>query len=93
MRTLAGREKVLRTGLGLRVAIVKPGFTATAYSGRLGGSPSVYEFYDKHGKDPKTQVVTTDLNLLNVSVVDSWGWSKGLGRYITSVVGDYGLGT
>ena len=80
------------TGVGLRVAVVKPVFTATAYSGRLGGSPSFYEFYDKHIDDPLTQNITTDLNLLNVSVVDGWGWSRGLGRYITSVVGDYGLG-
>jgi hypothetical protein len=80
-------------GLGLRVAIVKPVFTATAYSGRFGGPPSFYEFYDKHGNDPRTVVITSDLNLLNVSVVDDWGWSENLGRYITSVLGDYGLGT
>src|SRR6266700_8276502 len=86
-------EVQLSVGSGLRVAIVKPVFTATAYSGRFGGSPSFYEFYDKHADDPHTQNITTDLNLLNVSVVDGWGWSKGLGRYITSVVGDYGLGT
>jgi len=85
-------EVQLSAGSGLRVAIVKPVFTATAYSGRFGGSPSFYEFYDKHIDDPHTQNVTTDLNLLNVSVVDGWGWSKALGRYITSVVGDYGLG-
>jgi len=81
------------TGVGLRVAIVKPVFTATAYSGRLGGSPSFYEFYDKHIDDPLTQNITTDLNLLNRTVVDGWGWSENLGRYITSYVGDYGLGT
>ncbi len=87
------REGPPYTGLGLRVAIVKPVFTATAYSGRFGGPPSFYEFYDKHGKDPKTEVITTDLYLLNVSVVDDWGWSENLSRYITSVLGDYGLGT
>jgi len=79
-------------GVGLRVAIVKPVFTATAYSYTFGGSPSFYEFYGTHKDDPHTQNITTDLNLLNVSVVDGWGWSKGLDRYITSVVGDYGLG-
>jgi hypothetical protein len=81
------------TGVGLRVAIVKPVFSATAYSGVLGGSPSFYEFYNKHGNDPTTENITTDLDLLNVSVVDGWGWSNDLGRYITSMVGDYGLGT
>ena len=79
-------------GVGLRVAMVRPVFTATAYSGSFGGSPSFYEFYNKHIDDPPTQNITTDLNLLNVSVVDDWAWSKGLGSYITSVVGDYGLG-
>jgi len=80
------------TGSGLRVAIVKPVFTATAYAGFFDGSPSFYEFYGKHGKDPRTEIITTDLNLLNVSVVDGWGWSKGLERYVTSVLGDYSLG-
>ncbi len=79
-------------GAGLRVAIVKPVFSATAYSGVLGGSPSFYEFYSKHGNDPTTENITTDLDLLNVSVVDGWGWSKDLGSYVTSIVGDYGLG-
>ncbi len=72
---------------------MKPVFTATAYRGVFGGSPSFYEFYSKHANDPRTQNITTDLNLLNVSVVDGWGWSQGLGSYITSVVGDYGLGS
>jgi hypothetical protein len=81
------------TGVGLRVAVVKPVFTATAYSKLFGGSPSFYEFYHKHGNDPRTEPITTDLNLLNVSVVDGWGWSENLGRYIGSYVSDYGLGT
>src|SRR5213594_253003 len=80
------------TGAGIRVAVVKPVFSATAYSATFGGSPSFYQFYGAHGGDPPGQNITTDLNLLNVSVVDGWGWSSGLGSYVTSVVGDYGLG-
>jgi hypothetical protein len=80
-------------GVGLRVAIVRPVFTATAYSGVFGGSPSFYEFYGKHKDDPPSQNITTDLNLLNVTVADGWAWSENLGRYITSYVGDYGLRT
>ncbi len=38
------------------------------------------------------QVITTNPSLLNVSVVDDWGWSSGLDRFVTSAVGDYGLG-
>ena len=92
-----------RTGVrGLRVAIVKPVFTHTAYSWRLSGVGPVlqplfgplsfYDFYDRHKNDSKTQAITTDLNLLNVSVIHGWGWSGDLGRYITSVMSDYGLG-
>jgi len=78
-------------GEGLSVAVVKPVFSATAYSASFGGPDSFYQFYPKHGNDPKN--VTTDLNLLNVSVVDGWGWSRDLGKYISSYVGDYGLGS
>lgn len=78
-------------GEGLRVAIVKPVFSATAYSASFGGSDSFYKFYTEHGNDP-AQNITPDLNLLNVSVVDGWGWSKNLSRYITEYVGDYGTG-
>ena len=78
-------------GEGLSVAVVKPVFSATAYSASFGGPDSFYQFYPKHGNDSKN--VTTDLNLLNVSVVDGWGWSRDLGKYISSYVGDYGLGS
>ena len=85
------REGPPYTGEGLRVAIVKPVFSATAYSASFGGPDSFYQFYSKHGNDP--QNVTTDLNLLNVSIVDGWGWSGDLSKYISSYVGDYGLGS
>src|SRR5215831_5981769 len=51
----------LYTGVGLRVAVVKPVFSATAYSHLFGGSflnnlifgvpPDFYHFYDKHVSD------------------------------------------
>ncbi len=66
----------LSSSEGLRVARVKPVFSATAYAGVLYGSPSFYEFYHNHVNDPLSENITTNLNLLNVSVVDRWGWSE-----------------
>ncbi len=79
---------------GLRVAFVKPVFSATAYSHHFGGPPSFYEFYNKAKNVPMTENITspTDLALLNVSVVDGWGWSQDFHRYVTSIMGDYGVG-
>jgi hypothetical protein len=61
-----------------RIAFVKPVFTATAY-----GTNGFYTFYKKHSVSPGTYV-TTDLNMLNLSVIDGWGWSLGLYKFITS---------
>jgi hypothetical protein len=63
-------------GVG-RVAVVKPVFTATAYS-------SFYHFYGKHHGTPKGQVVTADVGMLDHSLVDGWGWSEGLHQFVTS---------
>jgi len=60
-----------------RVAVVKPVFTATAYS-------SFYSFYAKYVSTPKDQIITSDLGLLNTTLVDSWGWSDGLRQFLSS---------
>jgi hypothetical protein len=62
---------------GLRIAFVKPVFTATAYS-------SFYSFYKIHRGTQVGQYVTTNLNLLNTSLVDTWGWSDGIWTYLNS---------
>jgi hypothetical protein len=60
-----------------RVAVVKPVFTATAYS-------SFYAFYTKYLNTPKDQIIRSDLQLLNTTLVDSWGWSDGLRQFLSS---------
>jgi hypothetical protein len=59
------------------VAVVKPVFTATAYS-------SFYSFYAKYVNTPKDQIIRSDLQLLNTTLVDSWGWSDGLRQFLSS---------
>ncbi|MFW9957747.1 MAG: hypothetical protein ACFFCT_06735 [Candidatus Odinarchaeota archaeon] len=61
-----------------RIAVVKPVFTATAYSSAF------YKFYVKYDSLPPGEYVTTDLNLLNRTVVDEWGWSTQLGAWFES---------
>ena len=56
---------------------MKPVFTATAYS-------SFYAFYTKYVNTPKDQIIRSDLQLLNATLVDSWGWSDGLQRFLSS---------
>lgn len=63
----------------LRTAVVKPVFTATAYS-------SFYAFYAKYVNTPKNQIITSDLQLLNTTLVDSWGWSDGLRQFLSSSI-------
>jgi hypothetical protein len=60
-----------------RVAVVKPVFTATAYS-------SFYKFYAKYVSTQMNQIITSDLALLNATLVDSWGWSDSLQKFLTS---------
>ena len=76
---LLQREAASGQGLDVqsRVAVVKPVFTATAYE-------SFYRFYAKYYAMPRGQFVTSDVGLLDHSVVDSWGWSEGLHRFTTS---------
>ncbi len=61
-----------------RIAVVKPIFSATAYSNAF------YTFYSKYSAVPVGEYVTTDLNLLNRTVVDEWGWSERLGAWFES---------
>lgn len=60
-----------------RVAVVKPVFTTTAYS-------SFYVFYAKYLSTPRDQIIRSDLNLLNATLVESWGWSDGLRQFLNS---------
>lgn len=62
----------------LRMALIKPVFTSTAYS------DAFYVFYTKYGTVPKNQNVTSDLNLLNVTLVDRWGLSTALLDFLSS---------
>lgn len=55
-----------------RIALVKPVFSATAYSNAF------YTFYNKYRSVLPGEYVTTDLNLLNTTVVDEWKWSERL---------------
>lgn len=61
----------------LRIALVKPVFTATAYS-------SFYSFYSKYAHIKPGAVIKTDLNLLNATLVNGWGWSRSLYDFLHS---------
>jgi hypothetical protein len=61
-----------------RIALVKPIFTATAYSGAF------YIFYSRYSAVPPGEYVTTDLDLLNRTVVNEWEWSSQLGAWFES---------
>jgi hypothetical protein len=72
-------------GPHVRVAVVKPVFTATAYS-------SFYDFYRLHARTPNGTLILKDLRLLNTTLVDSWGWSDGLQSFLSSRAAvQYGL--
>jgi hypothetical protein len=66
------QDGILVASAQTRIAVVKPIFTATAYSSAF------YTFYYKYASLPEGQYATTDLDLLNRTVVDTWGWSSGL---------------
>src|SRR3989475_11160658 len=63
--------------LKLKIAAVEPVFTTTAYS-------SFYSFYSKYATRNLNGTIKTDLNLLNASIVQGWGWSDALRRFFTS---------
>lgn len=58
-----------------RIALVKPVFSATAYSNAF------YTFFSKYRSVLPGEYVTTDLNLLNRTVVDGWRWSERLSNW------------
>jgi len=69
----------------IRIAVVKPVFTAAAYNAYP--EKSFYGFYKKHSNVPEKTIVKTDLNLLNTSVnKDAWGYSYGLYQFVQSKV-------
>jgi hypothetical protein len=61
-----------------RIAMVKPIFSATAYTNAF------YTFYYKYASAPEGEYVTTDLNLLNRTVVDDWKWSENIDYWFKS---------
>jgi hypothetical protein len=67
---LAGETTQKRGGVssekGPRIALIKPSFTAAAYANGF------YKFYKLYNSTPVGKNVTTDLNLLSVSVNASW---------------------
>lgn len=62
----------------LAIALIKPIFTSTAYY------DAFYTFYTKYGAVTKTQNITSNLNLLNVTLVDRWGLSRPLYDFLSS---------
>ena len=77
---LAGSRTIpvlIDTEFSPRVAVVKPVFTATAYS-------SFYAFYTKYVNTPSDQIIRSDLELVNATLVESWGWSDGLRQFLSS---------
>lgn len=56
---------------------MEPVFTTSAYH-------SFYAFYGKYAGVPANYTVRSDLNLLNTTVVDGWGYSSSLYEFITS---------
>lgn len=69
----------------IRIAVVKPVFTAAAYDGYP--EKSFYGFYKKYSNVPEKTIVKTDLNLLDTSVKkDAWGYSYGLYSFVKSDV-------
>ncbi|MHA2002485.1 MAG: hypothetical protein ACW975_00240 [Candidatus Thorarchaeota archaeon] len=59
-----------------RIAVVKPIFSRTAYR------DAFYTFYQRYGwVDPGTYI-TNDLDYLNVTVKDGWGFSEGLSEFL-----------
>lgn len=65
----------LVTNLTGRIAVVKPIFSDTAYGNAF------YVFYARYANSDN---VTTDLDLLNVTVKNGWGWSHGLESFLSS---------
>jgi uncharacterized membrane protein len=61
----------------LRIAVVEPVFTTTAYS-------SFYKFFSKYAKTPQNAVIRQDLDLLNATLVKNWGYSGQLFSFIDS---------
>ncbi|MHA2602454.1 MAG: hypothetical protein AM324_010025 [Candidatus Thorarchaeota archaeon SMTZ1-83] len=70
-------SSILDEGNFARIAVVKPVFTATAYSNAF------YTFYSKYGSHPGPYI-TSDLSYLNVTVKDEWGWSRRLDEFLRS---------
>lgn len=63
--------------ISIHVALIKPVFTATAYS-------SFYSFFHKYAHTKQNESVTQNLELLNASIVDTWGWSASLYQFFQS---------
>jgi hypothetical protein len=65
----------------VRLAIVKPVFTAAAYLGSL--EKSFYGFYRKHSNATAGTIIKTDLKLLTTTVnMRDWGWSRGVPEFL-----------
>jgi hypothetical protein len=63
--------------MAARIAVVKPIFSDTAYNNAF------YVFYGKYASSEETYI-KADLNYLNVTVKDDWGWSYKLYTFISS---------
>src|SRR5438309_10557704 len=63
--------------LKLKIAAVEPVFTTTAYS-------SFYSFYSKYATRNLNGSIVADLKLLNATIVQGWGWSDALPRFLIS---------
>src|SRR3989442_15253695 len=72
-----GQSDPYNQTLKLKIAAVEPVFTTTAYS-------SFYSFYTKYASRNLNGTIRADLNLLNASIVQGWGWSDALRRFLIS---------
>lgn len=69
----------------IRIVAIEPIFTTTAYA-------SFYSFFAKYSTVSPGGFVKADLDLLNKSVVHSWGFSDGLRQFLASdAVSQYNL--
>ncbi len=69
-------------GVEPRVVVVRPVFTAAAYSGYP--DYSFYAFFKKFSNNPENSIVKTDLHLLNTLVrEDDWGKSRTIPTFLS----------
>jgi len=68
-----------------RIAVVRSVFTTTPYSSH--SYASFYSFYNLANQSGVSSCTTANLNMLNTSVVDTWGrWGAGLQQFVNQSI-------